>query len=1758
MENYSTTYKPALEEARSSEGSSEKKYEAYSDSVTAALQRYAAAWEGFAEKLNASPLIINLVNILTNLVTILERWSPKLIQFFSTYFAYKIPGMIDSAKGLLGLPGGDFIRNVQTMGVKGALKEAGSTIVSPAKKAFESATMGRHAAWEVRDEKMAADLAKHDTDYTGALDDARARMGKGAPTIVPVKEEEKPKETPKAETTPSDEGMVTKTADQLNVDQQNQQAQQGQAGTPQLVPVQNQPQGEVPATPGEAPVELDNAAANKNNQAADKMGQAAIKMEEAANKMINGAGQSQPLGSSPEMKAGVTDANGYITTGKTTQGGVAILQGPDGKLYTRKRSGMTTEVKTETKEVASGIYSDTFRRQMNPDKYKNSGRPERMLQDFTNADFRAIRARNASGEEYGDPLKYVLTDEALAKIPYGYRSKARHFSTTELPQVTQTTTTTTNTPSYTYMPYVPQEPNRVIVRDDKGEPQPPKYKEEEVYQNSPKKKKSSGGKKDDKPSRLKSNAYYAAAAGVSTFATNANEYGYQGVFGGMVGYNDVKLDEGEKWGLAGVTSAGTAALTAWLGPIGQVLSQVINDFVYAGWKALFHAEDKARADRVKAAKENLDSLNKMNSSVDKLTSTTAKAASEMDALDFSNLQTAVDNLKSSFTSLDNRVKKSYTEELSRILKGMGITGVNDLNAALNKMLTTVGDNTDEARKIAAAIKATQIGATATQTYKAAEEDRNSAVEELAKEQYAIVRRYNATTDIQTRENIANEYYKKYNETIGEGQTGLSALEQKRDASREDYLESIIEKAIEATGASLMSDLQAGRTSPETLVRTIATEVAQDNLVGNEVYGVGGQVTEAFKNSVLLALKANTTTNQSFKGSNISLANLWGMKDILESQGVDIFKDYQRWSKMASAKNPSKEFQDLAKALKLTEDQLRDMIFKIDPNIFTTISSGLGMTVEELEASGDKFHWVTQNLVVGSLSDVIEAFDALSDAAIELTSTGRLSAESLSNFAKKYPSLLYDEKGNLDQQNIVGNLIEILWKGAASTGLQLLSNKMIEYYETGEGAEEAWNVFTSDRNLGGPSANKETWRNWFKKQNPNANLTDDDLAKLIDPNTKTFADVSNIFLRNGAVDAWSDTISKLVYDIDLASEMRDKYVEYRVNEYDKEIEDLNSIKDTLGDINRQREKELELLKARDALENAKNERKRVYRAGVGFTYEADQSAIAEAQEKVDQLEAQRTQEDVEYQISLLEQQKAILENLSKDEQMEQLIKTMSEFSAKFPSNTYGLLEALKPETLSNNIANAIRQVDDDRKQELQDQKFETNELKNLKEAKQNWEDVTSGLIFDKDYNSFVSEKVANIKAQKGTDDWQKEYDAIVEEAQNKIYNASNPNYANLANQVKAAGYNYSSAYKKADETNTSAGGRYKSELSGYEDLLKSDNSNSFNDANKQYNAGDTSNLVSVKRWDKAGGDDVLYSTTDEMATPTYGDAAVYTPGLGWEQRDNLTDSDYEKMPNGTFIEWGGRYYHKQDGMWYVAKGKNEWDWGAKNLAVIYGYDKNGFAFGAMVDQFFGGLALHSWQDRQELYNAIFYYIKTGRTPDFTKEEVQRQFENNKSKIDAAINNSGLSREDYLSGLGNVMSGSEEGFDTFWGRYDPDGKYFNFSSNAKGNLSFRGGSTLINENGLEGIVTPQGTLTSLPARSGILPADLTKNLWTLGELAPGLVSRLGSIEPQIDDRNMTEDNSIHIATLNATFTATNDFDMNKFLRDVRSVVSTTNNL
>ena len=36
-----------------------------------------------------------------------------------------------------------------------------------------------------------------------------------------------------------------------------------------------------------------------------------------------------------------------------------------------------------------------------------------------------------------------------------------------------------------------------------------------------------------------------------------------------------------------------------------------------------------------------------------------------------------------------------------------------------------------------------------------------------------------------------------------------------------------------------------------------------------------------------------------------------------------------------------------------------------------------------------------------------------------------------------------------------------------------------------------------------------------------------------------------------------------------------------------------------------------------------------------------------------------------------------------------------------------------------------------------------------------------------------------------------------------------------------------------------------------------------------------------------------------------------------------------------------------------------------------------------------------------------------------------------------------------------------------------------------------------------------MTALPSKTGIVPADVTKNLWSLGEVAPTLIAKLSSL-------------------------------------------------
>lgn len=104
--------------------------------------------------------------------------------------------------------------------------------------------------------------------------------------------------------------------------------------------------------------------------------------------------------------------------------------------------------------------------------------------------------------------------------------------------------------------------------------------------------------------------------------------------------------------------------------------------------------------------------------------------------------------------------------------------------------------------------------------------------------------------------------------------------------------------------------------------------------------------------------------------------------------------------------------------------------------------------------------------------------------------------------------------------------------------------------------------------------------------------------------------------------------------------------------------------------------------------------------------------------------------------------------------------------------------------------------------------------------------------------------------------------------------------------------------------------------------------------------------------------------------------------------------------------------------------------------------------------------------------------------------------------------------------------------------------------------------MNEEGSEAIVTPNGTITALPSHSGIVPADITSNLWNLGNYAPDLLSALQrqtllgmGVSGTAADNSI--DNSVSINTVQMTVDADSGFNVDSFVQQLQQVAALTRN-
>ena len=1047
-----------------------------------------------------------------------------------------------------------------------------------------------------------------------------------------------------------------------------------------------------------------------------------------------------------------------------------------------------------------------------------------------------------------------------------------------------------------------------------------------------------------------------------------------------------------------VTGASTAITTGLLSAIpgvgailGPILGPLFGGFFGKEINKLLKADEIDRKERVQQAKDNLEAIKGISTAVTGL----------------------IDLRKKGDTSLwdadDWKQANEYVESLEKVRNSS--VGFRD---ALNDAVEDLGNYTLTIEKLTknqetlAKVEATRIKYEAEQTYATGEQDRYTLLKEIEDAQKKLT-------------SNSEDERKQAQATI---KANRAAIREYTDELNKAYMKS----ALYSSGVSTMSQAQKNTASLERLIVEMAEEAerAAEGKTDEKFFEDDGTLKSEYRSKFIQQIREQGGYEAVLTESEKSVADykkaMNTVANITDKTGNKLNMKLSDLKKLVSSKGGIAELGDM---LGKTGEQLNkivDQINNADEGKIATIAHSLNMTVEEFNEANrnGNFDFFTTGMAVENLDAFIDRIDRLNGYLAELATNGKLSAESLENVVKNYAFLMQGDSGSFGAENILDKLAELYAKGSESTIAQALAGKFQKKAVT----DETW------------------WNAWAQS----------DLGKEFierDPLNTTFASFSDAMasMTQKEQQSYIDYVKSL-FATDLDEEIQKKRIEWQTKAYEIEISNLESIRDSLDDINKQREKELELIKAKEALENASKEKKRRYRAGVGFVYTTDQEAVKSAQDKVDELERQQDKDNIQYQINSLQQQKEILENLENNKQLENLTTFVGKIQKALGEDGRNLFNSILTEngefrtnmveTIADGIVKSSKKVK------------EEEETKSTKEAKEKY--VKAG----------------------------QEYDEFMSKNKNILDDLNNPAYAST----------YSKWLQKVQALQESR--------------------SAYNTASKVRSIGDDGIM---DEWDDVSADSYREKTGTKVDISNNSSSKGFLKGAAWHLNKMITGANVylsEEAPEAI-----GESFEKNMGI-------NNRGVGDEYILGHYNQDR------------------HQWEFTS--YSGTFDDVKKDIKP-----------------YDILINDWGSGfyqdRAVFMDGNGKFRwVNSSEGvlYSNDWSELT---KKNSFSA---GIFSAPGGPSLINENGLESIITPRGTITSLPAKSGIIPADLTRNLWTLGEVAPNLIARLGGSNLQTNNSNSSTDNSINIQNLDATFNTHSDFDGHSFLTDLRNqVILTANN-
>lgn len=841
-------------------------------------------------------------------------------------------------------------------------------------------------------------------------------------------------------------------------------------------------------------------------------------------------------------------------------------------------------------------------------------------------------------------------------------------------------------------------------------------------------------------------------------------------------------------------------------------------------------------------------------------------------------------------------------------------------------------------------------------------------------------------------NLDNEVYKKQAEAglVASGLSDMTAAEL-GDYSSKGAINKVA-AAMENLGYKVRDTSGAIKSTYLSVIKSvIASDTKLTGLINKDTKKIGEIVNAGEK--LASVLKRNEGIYQQYIGSKDPYQVLLEMLEYVTPENANTFKG-------------------IANAIGISADELERLVYAANPDRIEQFANAWGITEEKAKELAKLYPNLTTESGQWSTSDATSNYSNIISYYEDIATNGFLSKDNRSKLIKENPEL-----------------IDKMQEG---------SDALMEYLASSLGDDR---IYTYLHSLFQEQMTSEAFGDDFLKEYGDTEITDEDgnkttLKKMIG-DAKTLDDFLNkARAAGGDVETQIGELISKYMDFEQIIEFDDPEVKAATNAYlktlDKQISALEEQKSALDELNESREFELSLIKAREALENAKKEKKRVYRAGVGWTYEADSEAVSKAQEDLENANIDIQKENLETQIEALKTQQEILSNIEDNEQLKAAQKSLESLlksSEGFKGDTTAILAAMAGR----------------------------NKIKyNASTGKATIVGEDGNVLYEtSDLPSYMNNQHERLN-----------------ESGNKIDSL----WAEVVKAREALETDYTDDEGNAlkfKEGYDEAANKYQKAIQAYDDNAKTyvGLGGTLSDDNEKNRNGEREN---VKKYTPT---EVIVPDLDELEKAGIDLSKFKNKGISKEMKDALT-----------------RAYQEASGGKKPTEG-----------AIIYFNDGTEIPTDAEYNYVYG-VVDGEWR----------------RTFD-GKEKTQTLADT----IVSLEKNGGYAAE----------------------KTDDDTK-----KNATGTYSFNGGSTLINELGTEGIITPSGTLTALPSKTGIVPADITRNVWQLGEVAPTLIAQLKSITSGGRFTNVPQsvvnENGQYVDSLTMNIYPTKDYDMDALLAEARA--------